>query len=245
MPKGTWNKIEWSEDNIEFIKSNFHTKTNKELAKCLGLKLSSVRKKCYELGLYKMTLEYWTDEQVQFLKENYKKFGDNDLAKIFNEKWFKQKGWTKKHIEKKRKYLNLKRTDEQLLQIHQNLVKNGWGKLCNKKRWETTGSNKLGTIVIWDQKKYIKISSGYIPLRIFNYTVFNGPVPKGMMVIHIDKNNLNCNPENLLLLSKADNARRNRWNSYGKYPEDVKIQLRKISKLKQIIKKKSNEQIDI
>lgn len=245
MSKVAWNRIKWTDENIEFIKSNFHSKSNKELAEHLGYKLNSVRKKCYELGLYKMTLEYWTDEQIQFLKENYKKFGDSDLAKIFNEKWFKQKGWTKKHIEKKRKYLKLKRSDKQLLQIHKNLVKSGWGKLCNKRRWETTGSNKLGTIVLWNQKKYIKTSSGYVPLWVFNYKVFIGQIPKGMMVIHKDRNKLNCNPENLFLLSREDNARRNRWNSYGKYPEDVKIQLRKIRKLKQIIKKKSNEQIDI
>ena len=107
--KKTWNKIDWTDKRLKFLKENFNTMTNQQIADSLGLKITSVRHKCYELGLYKMTLEYWTDEQVDFLLKNYKEKGGTELAEIFNKKWYKDKGWTKKHIEKKRRYLKLKR----------------------------------------------------------------------------------------------------------------------------------------
>ena len=112
--KKTWNKIDWTDKRLKFLKENYNTMTNQQIADSLGLKITAVRHKCYELGLYKMTLEYWTDEQVDFLLKNYKEKGDTELSEIFNEKWHKDKGWTKKHIEKQRRYLKLKRTPEEI-----------------------------------------------------------------------------------------------------------------------------------
>ena len=65
-----WNAIEWTPQMLGFLNDNFNTKTNKLLAEELGLKVTAVRHKCYELGLYKMRLEYWNAEQIQFLKDN-------------------------------------------------------------------------------------------------------------------------------------------------------------------------------
>ena len=135
--KKTWNKIDWTDKRLKFLKENFNTMTNQQLADSLGLKITSVRHKCYELGLYKMTLEYWTDEQVDFLLKNYKEKGDTELAEIFNKKWYKDKGWTKKHIEKKRRYLKLKRTPEEIARIHLGHIKKGVYVEGNKKMWET------------------------------------------------------------------------------------------------------------
>ena len=39
------------------------------------------------------------------------------------------------------------------------------------------------------------------------YQHFNGPIPTGLTVDHIDGNQLNNNPENLRLLTRADNTR--------------------------------------
>ena len=110
----TGKEIVNKKESIRFIKSNFYRMSNGQMAEALGVYIQAVREKCYQLGLYRMRLDYWTKEQIRFLKANYKKIGDKELAILFNSKWKKEKGWTFKHIEKKRLYLKLKRTAAQL-----------------------------------------------------------------------------------------------------------------------------------
>ena len=224
-----WNKIDWTDERSKFLKENFNTMSNKQIADSLGLKITAVRHKCYELGLYKMTLEYWTDEQVDFLLKNYKEKGDTELAEIFNEKWHKDKGWTKKHIEKKRRYLKLKRTPEEIAKIHLGHIKKGVYVEGNKKMWETRGCRKYGEEVVWYGQKFTKIEKGYIHTRIFNYKKYVGEIPKGMMVRHKDGNQLNCSPENLLLVSRADHARLNNASRCPPEWRETMVLLRKLN----------------
>src|SRR5690606_16774101 len=105
--------------------------------------------KLYELGYKRMEMEYWTPEQVQFLLDNYKEMGDVEMAEIFEETCPKTKPWTKNHIDKKRNYLKLYRTKEELNKIHKRNTDNGRFKMCVVKRWETTGVTPVGEIRIW------------------------------------------------------------------------------------------------
>lgn len=107
---GKYGKVIFSDEEIQFLKTNFQSMTNKQIAKALGLKITLVRMKAYELGLQKTEKEYWTKEAVQFLKENFHKIGNRELSKIFNNKFPKNKNWTPNHIQKKMFYLGLKRT---------------------------------------------------------------------------------------------------------------------------------------
>lgn len=107
---GKYGKVIFSDEEIQFLKTNFQSMTNKKIAEALGLKITLVRMKAYELGLQKMELEYWPKEAVQFLKENFHKIGDRELSRIFNENFPKKKNWTSRHIQKKMAYLGLKRT---------------------------------------------------------------------------------------------------------------------------------------
>ena len=66
------NKHEWTPFELNFIRCHFDKLTNFQLSHMLGLKLTMLRMKCYEMGLKRMELEYWTDEQVNYLKANYK-----------------------------------------------------------------------------------------------------------------------------------------------------------------------------
>jgi hypothetical protein len=109
----------------QFILDNFCQKTNKQIAQELNIPLHQVRLKAYSLGLYRISLDYWTDEQITFLKENFETIGDTELSQIFQEKFPKNKVWTKKHIDKKRKYLNLHRTPEQILLINKRNIDAG------------------------------------------------------------------------------------------------------------------------
>lgn len=237
-----WNAIEWSPNMIAFIKDNFNKKTNKRLAEELGLKVTAVRHKCYELGLYKMRLEYWTEEQIKFLEDNYQKIGDTEIAEIFNKKYKKAKGWTKKHIEKKRRYLCLKRTPEEIKAIREDWRKKGLYSESVRKMWKTRGCRLYGDRVIWAGQSFTKIEIGYIHTRVFVWTQNFGEVPEGMLIRHKDGNQLNCEPDNLELVTRADHARINVYNSFSKYPEELRIMIKKLRKLKRTIKKLSNEQ---
>lgn len=201
---------------INYLKDNYEVFTNRELANHLGLTLTVTRNKLYFLGLKRMEMEYWTDEQVQFLKGSYKQIGDVELAEIYTNKWRKNKGWTKNHIEKKRRYLKLKRTKAELNNIMQRNISNGCGKVSNKKRWETTGQAPNGSIKFWKGSNgknivMIKINGEYFHWRRWIWEKKVGEIPKGMNVVFKDGNPLNYEKGivNLELISDAEMSRRN------------------------------------
>ena len=96
------NKIVFTPEQHEFLKCNYKTMTNQQLATKLGLKLTRVRNEMRALGLKRMELQYWTKQQKQFLIDNYKLIGDREIARIFAIKYPKEKGWSKSQIVKKR-----------------------------------------------------------------------------------------------------------------------------------------------
>lgn len=111
------NKTKWTNAMEEFLKENYLTMTNAQLAKSLGLSLTVTRNKLAELNICRIEMEYWNDAQIQYLKENFTTTGDVELAEYFQKTWPKNKKWTKKHIAKKRRYLKLKRTRAQVKKI--------------------------------------------------------------------------------------------------------------------------------
>jgi hypothetical protein len=108
------NATKWTKEMEQFLIDNYKNKTNPQLANELGLRLTVTRNKMRELGLKRIEMEYWTPQMIEFLKDNYTTKGDVEIAMIFQEIFPKKKKWTKKHISKKRKYLNLRRTPEQI-----------------------------------------------------------------------------------------------------------------------------------
>src|SRR5690606_41007373 len=86
MPKlGKYNKIILLPEEKKFLKENYQSMTNRQLADALELSLTKTRHFLYEMGLKRMEMEYWTDEQIDFLKKNYKTIGDTELAEIRSE----------------------------------------------------------------------------------------------------------------------------------------------------------------
>ncbi|HBK83831.1 MAG TPA: hypothetical protein DDZ41_09610 [Flavobacterium sp.] len=122
---GKYGKVIFSDDDIQFLKDNFKQMTNKQIAVALQLKPTIVRMKAYEMGLQRMNLESWPHDAVLFLKENYHKIGNQELCRIFDEKFPKNKKWTSKHIQKKMHYLNLKRNKLNLFLIKEKNRDNG------------------------------------------------------------------------------------------------------------------------
>lgn len=222
------NKIHWSDNDIQFIRDNFFKMTNKQLADSLGMKITTVRTKCYELGLKRMDLEYWDEYHVTFLLDNYKEMGDSEIADILQAVDPKNKGWSKKHVEKKRRYLGLKRTEEEKAAIHVRNYELGCYKDCHKKMWDKIGRAKNGEIREWQHSystnsrnfKVIKTDEGFVHYAPWLYRKHFGEIPEGLIVTFKDGDSLNVVPENLELIDRAEHARRNK--DLGSYPPDLK-----------------------
>lgn len=211
------NKINWTGEMLSFLECNYQAMTNKQLADTLGLKLSSVRAKLYALGFKRIEPEYWTDIQVGFLKENYGLMGDVEIAECFNQIFHKNKGWTQKHIGKKRRYLNLKRTPAQIRAIKHRNVEQGRYSINHYKRWEGLEA-EIGTVRVWKLNgrltPFIKVAKkagldNFKKLSHHNYELAYGDVIPGYNVTHIDGDPLNCNIENLKCISNAELSRKN------------------------------------
>lgn len=107
-----------TDEGWKFIRDNWSAMNNQQLADAFGVHLDRMRIILHAKKMFRIELEYWTEEQTQFLIDNYKIFGDKELEILFTLIWpDKKKGWSFKHIEKKRKYLKLKRTPDEILAV--------------------------------------------------------------------------------------------------------------------------------
>lgn len=210
-----YNKILWTADQENFIKDNFHSMTNQQLADALSIKLTSVRTKCYSMGLKRMDLDYWTPEQVALLKKRWKTRGDSEIAEEFAKLWYKEKGWSKKHIEKKRRYLKLKRTEEMKASIFRRNKRLGRWSECAVKAWKNRDVNPNGTIVYWKNNStkkpmpMIKVNDAYLNYPRFRWRELGRKIKRKHNIIQSDGNPYNLSDDNLEMVSDAELAKRN------------------------------------
>lgn len=205
------NRVIWEQWQVDFIRDNFHAMTARQLSDATGMALKNVRIKYYGLGLKKMKMQYWTTEQVRFLEDNYSGTGDTELSEMFSHRWAKDKGWSKKHIEKKRRYLGLKRTPEEKKAIHKRNTGKGYFEKCPVRAWETRGVAPVGEIRIRKNArgrtyKVIKTKDGFVHYAPWLYAQAYGPVPRGRVVRLRDGNPENVTEGNLMLITRGQNA---------------------------------------
>lgn len=242
--KGKNGKIMFTEQGVRFLKENFKQMTNRELASALGLKLTIVRTRMYELGLKRMEMEYWTPEQVQFLRDNYREMGDVEIAEIFQETSPKEKPWTNKHIDKKRDYLNLKRTAAEIKEIKKMNIANGRFSMCVAKRWETVGTTPVGEIRVWKHSgkqngfAVIKRKNGFVHYNRWLYQQHFGKLKSDQLVVTVSGDTIARGPEDLLVIDREEHARR---CVLKKYPEEYRETVKLIWKLNEVITEKSNK----
>lgn len=240
------NKIFLTSDQEQFVRDNFYSMTNQQIADTLGMKITALRIKMYAMGLKRMELEYWTEEQIDFLVKNYHWLGDKEIAEIFDEKYHKEKGWTRKHIEKKRRYMKLKRTEEMKRSIKAREVAKGTYSIANRRMWQTRGTNPVGTIVVWKHGlshiTQIKSESGkYIHYNRALWIEHHGNIPEGKCVVRKDIN-LDWTIDNMELISKAENARRNKAQNQA-LPTELKQIVKINNKLTKKIKQHEKNQL--
>lgn len=208
-PADVWPKIWLRLPAITaYLRAHHATTTNKQLAALLACGLTNVRNRVYELGLLRMELEYWPDAAVADLCALYTTMGDLEIAALFNARYPKKKAWAKKHIEKKRGYLDLHRTPETLALIHANYHRRPVQ--VYEHGFKTPG--KVGEVRIFrgggPPRAHIKCADG--PWRHYGpilWAQHHGPVPEGHRVYFRDGNAANCVIENLGLVKAGDLAK--------------------------------------
>lgn len=210
------NRIVWQDWQINFLRDNYKHFTARDLAAAVGLKMTVVRMKLYEMGLKKFEVYYWTKEQEEYLIQNYKKLGDVELAEIYTRRWKKKGGWTEKHIAKKRGYLNLTRTKDEISNIRKRNTRQGRFAMCPVKAWETRGkAAEHKAVKTWRgsglvPKMVIKINGRWRDYAPWFYREHIGPVPRGYIVRVKNGNPLEITKENLELVPRSANGPMNK-----------------------------------
>ncbi|WP_051605484.1 HNH endonuclease signature motif containing protein [Sediminibacter sp. Hel_I_10] len=83
---------------------------------------------------------------------------------------------------------------------------------------------------------YIRLSKGEsMPLHRYIWIQEHGSIPKGMNVVFKDGNSLNCKLDNLEIISKSKNMKR---NTIHNYPEELKKNIRLVKKIEKTINSK-------
>jgi hypothetical protein len=141
------NKIYFSAEQTDFLKSNYTNMTNKQLADALGVTLTVMRNYKSKLGLLSATKPAnWSKGETNYLIENYRKIGDKELAEQINDRYaHKNRNFTRKHIRTKRDLLGLKRSDEEIAAIVRRNVEQGRYNTSVKKPKKPMVLNRLFT----------------------------------------------------------------------------------------------------
>lgn len=187
----------------------------------------------------------YTPEQGKFLRENYQGRSAVETAAAFNAQFGTE--ITAKQV---RSFVNRRGiTSGRLARFEKgntpwNLGRKGlavapataFKKGCVPKNIKPLGSERIcpqgGFILIkvTEKNPYTGYSTRYKPKHIHVYEQVYGPVPPKKVVAFKDGDKLNCDPENLMLLDRAEAIRLNRY-AYKEAPDEVKPSLVAIVKL--------------
>jgi hypothetical protein len=165
----------------------------------------------------------WTKAEDKFLKENYEWIGDKHLAAMFQKRFPKHYPWTLKHIEKRRSYLGLNRTHEQIHILR--YINNQDGRQL--KMWDKRNRMKDGEIRTWNKQTYIKHNG-----KVILYHRFLAGAKKGQVVRRHEGG--------VRIVTLSDNARLNA-KIRAALPDDLKQTIKALNKLKKLIYGKENK----
>ncbi len=88
--------------------------------------------------------------------------------------------------------------------------------------------------------KWIRISKmNWEMLHVYNWKQVNGPVPKGMIIVFKNGDTLNCEVDNLELITRRENMHR---NTIHRYPNEIKQVIRTLEKLNKTIRNHEQQQ---
>jgi hypothetical protein len=208
----------WTKKDNKILKANYKTMSYSELAKLLNRSHSAVCTRIFMMGLSASRL--WSEEEEKKLKKLYLTKNSTEISKIL--------GKSNSSIKNKLNKLGLKLPNEILVQRRKDSCFQPGHVPANKgtkglmKANRTTfrpgnipGNAKYdGCITIRrghknrndKPYKYIRISLGvWQPLHEVIWERSHGPIPKGHVVRFKDKDTMNCDIDNLCLVSRHEN----------------------------------------
>ena len=184
-----------------------------------------------------MTYHRWTQEMELWLMVHYENIGDKELSELMNITFPHKQKWTLKHIEKKRSYLNLKRTKEQVFFIKSENNKS----IDRSKMWDTRGRTPAGSVVVWKvggyDVEFIRLEKAFERLSRYNWEKHHGKIKEGFNVVLKDHRKSAGDMNNLILLSNAELAA---FNSKNRLPEELRETKTLLKKLQTTINEKQD-----
>ncbi len=249
----------WTQTEIEFLEKNYELMPGKEIAAALGRSYGSVKTKAGKLGLRRNRFQ-WNEEKIALLKKMYPITGSTKVAEML--------GCTLHCLYNKAYDLKLRKNAEFLsseasgrIQKYSEKGKAGrfkkglipWNK---GKHTPSVGRMKetqfkpgempfnyqpVGTILT-DSYGYLKVKisdpNKWKFLHRYLWEQEHGRIPKGMIVVFKDQNPNNCVLENLEMISRGENMKR---NTIHNLPPELKKIKRTLGDLQRVINKKEKE----
>jgi hypothetical protein len=177
------------------------------------------------------TYHRWTPQMENFLRKNYRHYGDLMLAQMMNDRYPHRFRWNIKNIEKKRSFLGLKRTKEEVF-----ILRSEWARVYAPDRlermWEDRNKMKVGEVRRWGRYEHIMTEQGIMLLHRYTWIKNHGRVKKGYNVVKKDATKSGGDIDNLELVSDAELGKR---NSIARYPPELRKTIWALIKLNKSI----------
>lgn len=206
----------WSEKDIKTLIRLYPNKINKDIAKIMGVSVSRIENKGWDLGLKKSKKQLSKMVTKQFLKAGNKtRFKKGQVAINKGKKW---KDYMPKESQK-----NCRKTTFKKGNLPHNTKKDGV--ISIRKH-----TGKDGTV---RKYKYIRVGLAHWKLlHVYNWEKKHGVIPKGSIVVFKNKYSDSCEVDNLEMITLEENMNR---NAIHRFPEELQKTIRVLSKLKRTV----------
>ncbi len=216
----------WSSDQLNNLKEFYPIKSLDEVSEIIGKTPGSVKTKATKLKIKKIMFHYpttWTIEQDEFLRDNYLTMTSSQLSIQLKR--------SKSSIKNRLHNLNIHLPDELAAERKRATCFSKGHEPSNKgKKWDeylspeqqersrktTFKKGSLPHNTLYDGKisvrkdsqgnryKWIRIGkANWVMLHVLNWEKINGPVPKDHLLVFKNGDRMNCEPENLRLITHA------------------------------------------
>ena len=212
--KGRIVENRWSDEELNILCTMYPDRTNKEIGKMLGIHESTVYEKGKKLGLKK--------------NDEIKTKGYKNLL-IYGKKTRYNKG----HLPANKGKKIAEYCSEEVIKKMQ---KTSFPKGHIPHNHKSVGYERI------NRDGYIEVKTKeprtFKPKHRLVWEKENGAIPPGYNIQFRDGNRLNCNIENLYMISRNEQCVE---NSIHRYPEELQKSIRLLGKLKKTIKNTENE----